>query len=289
MTFDPFGDFETRGYLRNVFGEKRPDIIKHLEHSAFMSGLFEAFAYLGSRPRLSYEDVLHTHKILFGDVYPWAGQDRMQTAPEIAVSKGRVLFAHPRDANPAVAYGLQLGSEPSVMAAKSGEVMGYFAFGHPFLDGNGRTIMVVHAELAERAGISIDWDATSKTTYLDALTREIERPGAGHLDAYLKPFLGKAVGVERLVEHVVNTRGLDGHAAQTQEENRVLGNVSDPELQARYKEQGSERQTQQHSVTIDSRGYVDDAGNRRQIDAEDRAKKTQPRDLDEDRDDDRSP
>ena len=68
MTFDPFGDFETCGYLRNVFGEKRPDIIKHLEHSSFLSGVIEAFAYLGPIRRLSYEDVLHTHKNLFGDV-----------------------------------------------------------------------------------------------------------------------------------------------------------------------------------------------------------------------------
>ena len=40
--------------------------------------------------------------------------------------------------------------------------MGYLAYGHPFLDGNGRTILVVHADLAERAGISIDWAATGK-------------------------------------------------------------------------------------------------------------------------------
>lgn len=48
MSFDPFGDFETCGYLRNVFGEKDPDIIKHLEHSAFVAGIAEAFKYLGS-------------------------------------------------------------------------------------------------------------------------------------------------------------------------------------------------------------------------------------------------
>jgi fido (protein-threonine AMPylation protein) len=29
------------------------------------------------------------------------------------------------------------------MRERPGEVMGYFAHGHPFLDGNGRTIMVV--------------------------------------------------------------------------------------------------------------------------------------------------
>ncbi len=160
MSFDPFGDFETRGYLRNVFGEKDPDIIKHLEHSAFVAGIAEASKHLASISRLSYGDVLRTHEILFRDLYPWAGQDRMRTVPEIAVSKGPVLFAHPRDAKAAVEYGLKLGSDVPAMKARPGEVMGYLAFGHPFLDGNGRTIMVVHAELAERAGFSIEWTAT---------------------------------------------------------------------------------------------------------------------------------
>jgi cell filamentation protein len=129
------------------------------------------------------------------------------------------------------------------MATKPGEVMGYFAYGHPFLDGNGRTIMVVHAELAERTGISIDWAATSKVEYLAALTREIERPGIRHLDGYLKPFLREAVGIERLVGHVVSTRGLDGRSSeQPADNNTVLGNVSDPDLQARYEKQKLQRQ-----------------------------------------------
>jgi cell filamentation protein len=245
VAFDPFNDFETRGYLRNMFGEKDPDIIKHLEHSSFVAGISGAFKHLASIRSLSYRDVLHTHKILFGDVYPWAGQDRRETAPNIAVSKGRVLFAHPNDAEAAVTHGLRLGSVKSMMAAKPGEVMGYLAYGHPFLDGNGRTIMVVHAELAERAGISIEWTATNKAAYLDALTQEIERPGSGRLDAYLKPFLRQPVGVERLAEQVVNTRGLDGRTTEMVEENRVSGNVTDPELQARYEEQRLQRQREQ--------------------------------------------
>lgn len=40
MTFDPFGDFETRGYLRNLFGEKDPEIVRHLEHSSFVSDAY---------------------------------------------------------------------------------------------------------------------------------------------------------------------------------------------------------------------------------------------------------
>ncbi|MBF0564906.1 MAG: hypothetical protein HQK89_06660 [Nitrospirae bacterium] len=64
MTFDPFCDFETRGYLRNLFGEKDPKIITHLEHSSFVEGVDEAFGHLSGITCLSYKDVLDTHKIL---------------------------------------------------------------------------------------------------------------------------------------------------------------------------------------------------------------------------------
>lgn len=243
MNFDPFNDFDSRGYLRNAFGEKDPDIIKHLEHRSFVAGISKAFGHLRAIRYLTYRDVLEVHQILFGSVYPWAGQDRRQTAPEIAVSKGPVLFAHPNDAQTAVSYALNLGTDKSVMAAKPGEVLGYLAYGHPFLDGNGRTIMVVHTELAQRAGISVDWAATNKPDYLNALTQEIERPGAGHLDDYLKLFVRDAVGVERLAEHVLTTRGLDGRAStRTEDENRVAGRVSDPEVLARYNQQRMYRQ-----------------------------------------------
>jgi fido (protein-threonine AMPylation protein) len=65
------------------------------------------------------------------------------------------------------------------MVAKPGEIMGYLAYGHPFLDGNGRTIMVLHCVLAQRAGFSIDWATTSKNDYLAALTKNLKTPIRG--------------------------------------------------------------------------------------------------------------
>jgi cell filamentation protein len=165
------------------------------------------------------------------------GQDRVQTAPDIAVSKGNLLFAHPNDAKIAVEHALQMGQAKGLMARKSGEVMGYLAYGHPFLDGNGRTIMVVHAELAQRDGASLDWAGTNKVEYLTALTKEIDSPGKGHLDAYLGPFVREAVGRDRLAGHVAKTRGLDGDPNQSLSPNKVLGKFSDPALQARYAQQ----------------------------------------------------
>lgn len=105
MTFDPFGDFESRGCLRNTKGLKDPEAVKLLEHTAFRMSVADALAALqGAARPLRYQDVLDTHKRLFGDIYPWAGQDREATASQLAVGKaGRYdLFAHPWDARRAV-------------------------------------------------------------------------------------------------------------------------------------------------------------------------------------------
>jgi cell filamentation protein len=115
--------------------------------------------------------------------------------------------------------------------------MGYLAYAHPFLDGNGRTIMVVHAVLAQRAGFSIDWAATAKVDYLSALTKELDEPGKGHLDAYLKPFIRKAITDDRLAAEIAQAPGLDG----TDEQNEILGNTSDPALKTRYEQQELKR------------------------------------------------
>jgi fido (protein-threonine AMPylation protein) len=47
------------------------------------------------------------------------------------------------------------------MKARSGEIMGYLAYGHPFLDGNGCTIMTAHSALAQRAGFNEDQPAAA--------------------------------------------------------------------------------------------------------------------------------
>jgi cell filamentation protein len=236
VTFDPFGDFDTRGYLRNVARTKDSKIVRQMEHASFTTGLDAAFAKLASQKQLSYDDVLGTHKILFEAVYPWAGQDRLTTTPRLVVSKGndrgKISFAYPQDIRRAIDYGLDHGQDKKFMAAKPGEIMGYLAHGHPFLDGNGRTIMVIHCVLMQRAGFSIDWATTGKNDYLAALTKELEDPHEGHLDAYLKPFIKSAVSQGELAANIAAAPGLDG-----EDEDTVLGTTDDPELKARYEAQ----------------------------------------------------
>ena len=237
MTFDPFGDFETQGYLRNLAKQKDAEIVRRLEHASFMTGIDAALQRLARVKRLCYADVLETHKILFEAVYPWAGQDRGTTAPDLAISKGPILFAHPDHIQRAVEYALAHGQDQKFMREKPGVIMGYLAYAHPFLDGNGRTMMVVHGVMAQRAGFSIDWAATAKVDYLSALTKELDDPGKGHLDAYLKLYIRKAVTDDRLAAEIAQAPGLDG----TDEQNEILGKNSDPALKTRYERQELKR------------------------------------------------
>jgi cell filamentation protein len=233
VTFDPFGDFATEGYLRNFEREKDLAIVKRAENASFMTGLDEAFASLAQTKTLAYDDVLRTHGILFSAVYPWAGQDRIQTAPKLTIKKGPVIFANAPEIRAAIDFALGKGQDKDYMKAKPGEIIGYLAYGHPFLDGNGRTIMTVHSVLAQRAGFSIDWSATKKDAYLDALTREIENPPKGHLDTYLKPFVREPIAYDRLATALVQAPGLDG-SVQDAALNQVLGRTDEPAVKAQY-------------------------------------------------------
>ena len=58
MSFDPFGDFATEGYLRNVEKENDLDIVKRLEHTSFTTGLDEAFTALGKSRQFSNAQIV---------------------------------------------------------------------------------------------------------------------------------------------------------------------------------------------------------------------------------------
>ena len=147
--------------------------------------------------------------------------------------QGRRHFANPSEIQPAAEFALRKGQEKGYLRAHPGEVMGYLAFAHPFLDGNGRAIVTLISVLAQRADFSIDWSETDKDGSLDALTKEIEVPSKGHLDDYLKPFIRAPIAHEELAAQVMGTPGLDGPAAAS-DENQVVGEVDAPEVKAQY-------------------------------------------------------
>ena len=241
--FDPFNDFDINGYLRNYRKDKNPQIIKHIEHQFFEANVDRALDFLASCHDISYKDFLEVHRILFLDYYPWAGQDRAAIASHCAIRQGEVLFSHPQSAQLAVEQGLRMGKDKTIMNKKPGEIMGLFAYGHSFLDGNGRTMLLVHIELCHRAGFFIDWSKTDKSDYLTALSQEIEMPGKGTLDSYLLQFKSPKMNRDDLRSAISSINGLNG----LDKNNQVDGSISDPAIAEKYK-----KFEQQRSYTLNS-------------------------------------
>jgi len=237
MTFDPFGDFETAGYLQNSLCLKDPTEVKESEHLSFEASIEEALACLAKRKPVSYQTVLNVHKILFSGFYHWAGKDRNELVPHLAVFKGAhddprsTVFERPDLIKRSVDYALELASDKKRFRKYPGEVMGQLAFAHPFLDGNGRTILLVFMELCYRARFAIDWSKTSKDDYLLALSDEIRDPGQGHLDGYLKPFIVAISSRDQWPETISDIRGLDG----LDKEDITYESLDKPEVQQIYK------------------------------------------------------
>jgi cell filamentation protein, protein adenylyltransferase len=96
--------------------------------------------------------------------------------------------------------------------------------------------------MAQRAGISIDWGATNKDEYLNALAQEIDNPGSGILDKYLRPFIKTAITEDQLAGNVKELRALSGAKGERAEADVVVGKVSEPAVQERYKAQRIQRE-----------------------------------------------
>ncbi|HEX4549836.1 Fic/DOC family protein [Pseudomonas sp.] len=237
MMFDPFGDFETEGYLRNSLQLKDPTEVKESEHLSFEASIEDALVFLAKRRLIDYKAVLRTHEILFSGFYPWAGKDRNELVPHLAVFKGskddphHTVFEHPDLIKRSVEYALELAANKKRFRDRPGEVMGQLASAHPFLDGNGRTILLIYMELCYRTGFAIDWSMTSKDQYLLALSNEIRDPFQGHLDSYLTPFVIEISSREEWPQMIGAIKGLDG----LDKEGIAYGNLDNPEIQQLYR------------------------------------------------------
>lgn len=204
--FDPFGDFETQGYLRNSMGKKDSQEVKSIEHIVFLSQLPSTLDWLAQQP-LTYRTLLQTHQRLFANFYPWAGQDRLSVLPDTTVKKGEIIFANPEAIEQCAAHALDQKTPALVLSG--------LALAHPFLDGNGRAIFVFFAEHQRRHGRLVRFDQISRSDLGRALGQSI----LGHPQGLKKILQGHTVrfplknpGSERLsrVFSAIDWSG-DGH------------------------------------------------------------------------------
>ncbi len=76
------------------------------------------------------------------------------------------------------------------------------AHAHPFLEGNGRTILTVYAELCRRGGFHIRWEEIDKDTFLRTLTDELLKPGSGMNELLLRYAQPGALSMGRAVKQL---------------------------------------------------------------------------------------
>ncbi|WP_322780158.1 Fic/DOC family protein [Frankia sp. Cas4] len=137
-----------------------------------------------------FDHLRQFHRVLFSDVYPWAGEIRV-------VDIGRpILFAHwrfvadaaddvfARLAADAYLVGLSHGRMVECVARYLGEVNAL----HPFREGNGRAQRAFFRQLAAAAGWRLRWDQVSR--------EENDRASARSLvgdDAALEILIGRII------------------------------------------------------------------------------------------------
>ena len=111
----------------------------------------------------------------------------MITAPTIAIGRaGFKDFAFPDEIERALDYALRFSEEN--LREQPGKAFALFAYAHPFLDTNGRTLLTVHSELMRRVGKHIRWNDLEPSDFLIALTDAIVNQSSA-LDDLIAPHL----------------------------------------------------------------------------------------------------
>ena len=180
------------GALRNKLGITDPRALSEAEADISRARL----AILTSRPLPGDYDMAHLqrfHSVIFGDVYPWAGELRTVDLTKWTsfcpvrniCAYADEVFGRLRSAN--WLRGLPRADFVREIAALYGDVNAL----HPFREGNGRAQRAFLGQLSSEAGWSLRWSDLSA----------IE-----NTEASVKSFLGDNGPLERMMDKLVGGR-----------------------------------------------------------------------------------
>ena len=155
---------------RNLLGIHDYEQLNQLERVYVHKRLVE----LSAKPLKGRFDVAHlkaTHRYLFQDVFPWAGEFRA-----VNISKGRSMFGAAQFIAPALedllaklaTENLLRGEPVDRFAERAGFYLGEINAIHPFREGNGRTQREFLRQLAKQAGHTMSWGGFTQQEMIDA-------------------------------------------------------------------------------------------------------------------------
>lgn len=193
--WDPYLDLAT-GVLRNRLGITDPDELARAEADLTALRLVE----LRRSPLPGRYDLAHLqafHRVVFGDVYDWAGELRT-----VSIGKGR-LFCLP-DRIEAVASDVFArlaaadhlrGLGRTQFVERAADLLGEINALHPFREGNGRAQRAFLAQLAHAAGYEVLWALMDPA-------ENVEASRASHA--------GDGTGLRRMLDRLVRARSRVG-------------------------------------------------------------------------------
>jgi cell filamentation protein len=168
VSWDPYLDLDS-GVLHNRLGITDRDQLARAEAALTAARIYE----LQQRPLPGGYDLTHLktfHRVIFGDVYTWAGELRT-----VALGKG-AAFCPPHDlvrvgeaifAGVARVHYLRGLQEPEFVDGLA-ELLAAINSLHPFREGNGRAQRAFVSQLAREAGYRVRWARMDRDTNVAA-------------------------------------------------------------------------------------------------------------------------
>lgn len=177
--------------LRNGIGISNPVALAEAEHRVCAARLVEIHLG-GALPGVPIVASIHQH--LFGDVYPWAGQQRIVDLRKTGTRFLPVprLAARMSALEDAAAVVVRTG-----FVATAADVIADLVAVHPFREGNGRTATTLLAVLARRAGLPFDLRGVDRALWMGASRAAMVAADGDHRvpGAPFVPIVERVVGV----------------------------------------------------------------------------------------------
>jgi fido (protein-threonine AMPylation protein) len=173
---------DTNGALRNKFGITDKALLAEVEYGLTTQRIYS----LQENPLPGDFDLAHLkgiHKHLLGDVYAWAGQERevnySKRSAEDMNYKG--VFAQSQDIKQmadelylrTVGQNYLQGLNKEQFAQALAPIYAQWNQIHPFPEGNGRSLQIMMAQLAEKAGHELNFDKVDAERFRDAVSRSM--------------------------------------------------------------------------------------------------------------------
>ncbi|MHC8314407.1 Fic/DOC family protein [Pseudomonas sp. LB3P31] len=146
-------------------------------------------------PPYSLGTMRHIHRVLFSQVYAWAGEIRT-----LAISKNDTRFCSPefieaeaaREFFKIAAAGWFEGYSKDSLIAAVAQSYGTLNVAHPFREGNGRTQRILFEWIIGNAGYSVDWGLVTQEEWVSANIRSYLGDD-GHLEHVFNRCIGSPI------------------------------------------------------------------------------------------------